>query len=109
VKTDIFRGAVLDIETKKRNDMCALEGCGTYTDMPPILLSETDRRAFLVGAMSLQLATVLAFPDLVAAQSAKMTTLDIPAGAGGKAQGVIAMPAKLHAPAVVLIHERGGV
>ena len=59
--------------------------------------------------MSLQLATVLAFPDLVAAQSAKMTTLDIPAGAGGKAQGVIAMPAKLHAPAVVLIHELVGV
>jgi carboxymethylenebutenolidase len=89
--------------------MCTLDGCGTHKDMPPIVLSEIDRRAFLAGTMTLPLATVLAFPDLAAAQGAKMTALDIPAGVGGKAQGVVAMPAKLPAPAVILIHEWWGL
>lgn len=89
--------------------MCTLEGCGTHKDMPPIIVSETDLRDFMAGTMRLPLATVLAFPDLAAAQGAKMRTLDIPAGTGGKAQGVIAMPAKLPAPAVILIHEWWGL
>ncbi len=89
--------------------MCTLDGCGTHKNMPPIKLTDTDRRAFLAGAITLPLATVLAFPEMAAAQGAKMTALEIPVGTGGIAQGVIAMPAKLPAPVVVLIHEWWGL
>jgi len=89
--------------------MCTLDGCGSQKDMPEIIVSETDRRAFLAGAASLPLATVLAFSDLTAAQAATTTAIEIDTPSGGKASGVIAMPATLPAPAVVLIHEWWGL
>ena len=89
--------------------MCTIDGCGPQKPMPPINLSGSDRRAFLAGAISLPLATVLAFPDLAKAQSANLADVRIATPSGGEALGVIAMPAKLPAPTVVLIHEWWGL
>ncbi|MCC2112316.1 MAG: dienelactone hydrolase family protein [Hyphomicrobiales bacterium] len=89
--------------------MCDLDGCGTHNNMPPIALSETDRRAFLIGAASLPLATILFYPELAAAQGAKPIPITIDTKGGGKASGVIAMPAETPAPAVVLVHEWWGL
>ena len=89
--------------------MCTIDGCGHHAKMPPIRVSQTDRRAFLAGMASLPLATVLAFPELAHAQAQRLEPLTIPLPQGGEAQGVVAMPAKLPAPAVVLIHEWWGL
>ena len=40
--------------------MCELDGCGHHDDLPPIVVSDAARRAFLVGAAALPLAAVLA-------------------------------------------------
>lgn len=89
--------------------MCTLDGCGSETHLPPIQLSETDRRAFLAGAASLPLATVLAFPELAAAQAARLEPVQVATQSGRRALGVVAMPEKLPAPAVILIHEWWGL
>ncbi|MEO1017769.1 MAG: dienelactone hydrolase family protein [Pseudomonadota bacterium] len=89
--------------------MCTLDGCGNKKDLPPIALSEMERRAFIAGAISLPLATVLAYPDLAHAQAGNLETLEIDTAGGGKATGVIAMPETTPAPAVVLIHEWWGL
>ena len=89
--------------------MCTLDGCGPQKVMPPIRLKETDRRAFLTGAISLPLATVLAYPELAAAQAANLEPVSIDTKGGRKALGVIAMPETLPAPAVILIHEWWGL
>ena len=89
--------------------MCTIDGCGPQKPMPPITLAETDRRAFLAGAISLPLATVLAFPELAHAQAAGLRDITIPTPGGGLARGVIAMPAILPAPTVMLIHEWWGL
>ncbi|MCB1478598.1 MAG: dienelactone hydrolase family protein [Tepidamorphaceae bacterium] len=89
--------------------MCTIDGCGSHRNMPPITVSEPDRRAFLAGLASLPLATVLAFPDLAHAQAERTEPLVIGSPDGEPASGVIAMPDKLPAPAVVLIHEWWGL
>ena len=89
--------------------MCTLDGCGNHKDMPPIVVPETHRRDFLAGAMSLPLATVLAYPEFARAQAAKLETLEISIADGGRAVGVLAMPDVTPAPAVVLIHEWWGL
>lgn len=89
--------------------MCKLDGCGKDAGLPPIVVSETDRRAFLAGAMSLPLAAVLFHPDLARAQAAGLEPLEFDTEGGGKASGVLAMPAETPAPAVILIHEWWGL
>lgn len=89
--------------------MCTIDGCGSKSGLPSIELSETDRRAFLAGAASLPLATVLAFPELAAAQAARLEPVQVETQSGRKALGVIAMPETLPAPAIVLIHEWWGL
>ena len=89
--------------------MCTLEKCGAHDAMPPIPLSDMDRRKFLAGAITLPLATVLFYPELAAAQAATLEEIEIPTSGGGVAKGVIAMPEKTPAPAVVLIHEWWGL
>ncbi|MFN0262674.1 dienelactone hydrolase family protein [Tepidamorphus sp. 3E244] len=89
--------------------MCTIDGCGAHKDMPPIDVSQTDRRAFLAGLASLPLATVLAYPDLAHAQAERTEALVVGGADGATASGVIAMPETLPAPAVVLIHEWWGL
>ncbi len=88
--------------------MCDLDGCGTHNKMPPIVVSETDRRAFLVGAASLPLATILFHPELAAAQAAKLEPVSIE-GEMATAKGFLAVPKMTPAPAVILIHEWWGL
>ena len=89
--------------------MCTLDGCGSHRNMPPIRVSEADRRAFLAGLASLPLATVLAVPELARAQAARLEPVEIPTSGGAPATGVIAMPDARPAPAVLLIHEWWGL
>ena len=89
--------------------MCTIDGCGPQKKMPPIKVSQNDRRAFIAGAIGLPLATVLAFPELAQAQVASLSDVTIPTPSGGTARGMIAMPASLPAPTVVLIHEWWGL
>jgi carboxymethylenebutenolidase len=90
--------------------MCDLYGCGdTPSNKPLPLVSDIQRRNFLKGAAMLPLATVLAYPELARAQASAMTSVSVPTPSGGTAQGVLAMPAKLPAPAVLLIHEWWGL
>lgn len=89
--------------------MCTLDGCGSHADMPPILVSATDRRAFLAGLGTLPIAAVLADPALAQAAAAKVTPVSITTVMGKPAKGVIAKPAQLPAPAIILIHEWWGL
>ena len=89
--------------------MCTLDGCGAHAEMPPIFVSETDRRAFLAGLGTLPIAAVLADPALAQAAAAKVTPVSITTVMGKPAKGVIAKPAQLPAPAIVLIHEWWGL
>jgi len=89
--------------------MCDINGCGLAQTLPPIKVSETDRRAFLAGALSLPLATVLAYPELAKAQADNLQDITIPTSSGGTASGVIAMPSTLPAPTVLLVHEWWGL
>jgi carboxymethylenebutenolidase len=77
--------------------------------MPPIFISATDRRAFLAGLGTLPIAAVLADPALAQAAAAKVTPVSITTVLGKPAKGVIAKPAQLPAPAIVLIHEWWGL
>ncbi len=88
--------------------MCELDGCGDSQNKPKVRVSEIDRRAFLLGAASLPLAAILAYPEFAAAQAAGLSPIEVPYE-GGIATGVIAKPAKTPAPAVVLIHEWWGL
>jgi carboxymethylenebutenolidase len=89
--------------------MCTLDGCGAHPDMPPIFIPETDRRAFLAGLGTLPLAAVLADPALAQAAAGKVTPVSITTVMGKPAKGVIAKPAQLPAPAIILIHEWWGL
>jgi len=89
--------------------MCTLDGCGTDAALPPILVPETDRRAFLAGLGTLPLAAVLADPALAQAAAAKLEPVSITTVMGKPAKGVIARPAQLPAPAIILIHEWWGL
>lgn len=89
--------------------MCSIDGCGSDKKLPPIRVSETDRRAFIAGAISLPLATVLAYPELARAQASRVTPVSTPPVDGEAANGVIALPQNKNAPAVLLIHEWWGL
>lgn len=90
--------------------MCDLFGCGdTPSNKPLPRVSDAQRRNFLKGAAVLPLATVLAYPDLARAQAGGVTDVRVPTPSGGTAMGVLAMPAKLPAPTVLLIHEWWGL
>ncbi len=89
--------------------MCDIFGCGEHDDMPPIELTDKARRQFLAGSASLPLAAILFYPELARAQAAKLEPISIDTKDGNTATGFIAMPAKLPAPAVVLIHEWWGL
>ena len=90
--------------------MCDLFGCGEQPSNKPLpRVSDTARRNFLKGAAVLPLATVLAYPELARAQAGGVTGVSIPTASGGTAMGVLAMPAKLPAPTVLLIHEWWGL
>jgi len=89
--------------------MCTLDGCDDGHGLPPVSVSPKERRLFLAGLASLPLAAVLGHPELAAAQGARATPLDIELPDGVTASGVIAMPATLPAPTVVLIHEWWGL
>jgi carboxymethylenebutenolidase len=73
------------------------------------MVSDSQRRNFLKGAAVLPLATVLAYPELARAQADAVSNVSIPTASGGMAMGVLAMPAKLPAPTVLLIHEWWGL
>ncbi len=90
--------------------MCDLHGCGNSSSTKPKPdVSKTDRRDFVKGLVALPLATVLAYPDLTKAAANQTSPLRVPLPGGGAATGVIAMPAKLPAPAILLVHEWWGL
>lgn len=90
--------------------MCDLYGCGDKPSNKPLpVVSDVQRRNFLKGAAVLPLATVLAYPELARAQADAVSNVSVPTASGGTAMGVLAMPAKLPAPTVLLIHEWWGL
>jgi carboxymethylenebutenolidase len=90
--------------------MCDLYGCGDKPSTKPLpRVSDEQRRNFMKGLAVLPLATVLAYPELAHAQADTVTDVSIPTASGGNAMGVLAMPAKLPAPTVLLIHEWWGL
>lgn len=90
--------------------MCDLYGCGDKPSNKPLPhVSDVQRRNFLKGVAVLPLATVLAYPELARAQADAVTAVSVPTASGGTAMGVLAMPAKLPAPTVLLIHEWWGL
>lgn len=90
--------------------MCDLYGCGDKPSNKPLpMVGDAQRRNFLKGAAVLPLATVLAYPELARAQADAVSTVSVPTASGGTAMGVLAMPAKLPAPTVLLIHEWWGL
>ncbi len=89
--------------------MCTLDGCDSDKNLPPIPLGSHERRRFLAGLASLPLATVLSYPELAAAQAARVKPLKLEMPDGKSADGFIAMPETLPAPVVVLIHEWWGL
>lgn len=89
--------------------MCDLDGCGTHAHLPPIVIAPARRREFLMGLASLPLAAVLADPVLAQSAASRLSPVSIDLAGGDKAQGVLAVPAKLPAPAVLLIHEWWGL
>ncbi len=90
--------------------MCDLFGCGdTPSNKPLPRVSDDARRNFMKGMAALPLATVLAYPELAHAQAGGVTQVSVPTASGANATGVLAMPAKLPAPTVLLIHEWWGL
>ena len=90
--------------------MCNLFGCNeTDADKPLPGVTDAERRAFVAGLAALPLATVLAWPDLARAAASGLAPVSIDTPSGGKATGVVAMPAKTPAPTLLLIHEWWGL
>lgn len=90
--------------------MCDLFGCGDAPSTKPLpQVSVDQRRNFLKGLAALPLATVLAYPDLAHAAGSDLADVRVKTPSGGTAMGVVAMPAKLPAPTVLLIHEWWGL
>ena len=89
--------------------MCDLDGCGTHADLPPIIVAPARRREFLMGLASLPLAAVLADPALAQSAAARLSPISLDLAGGVKAQGVLAVPAKTPAPAIIIIHEWWGL
>lgn len=90
--------------------MCDLDGCGSAINMPPIEVSDGQRRAFLAGLASLPLASVLAFPELAQAAGERTEMISMQGSNGATFSGALALPkGNGPAPAVVLIHEWWGL
>ena len=89
--------------------MCDLDGCGAHKDMPPIIIADEDRRAFLKGLVALPLAAVLFDPGLARAQAAQLQMISIDVPGGAPAKGALAMPDADNAPALLLVHEWWGL
>jgi carboxymethylenebutenolidase len=90
--------------------MCDIVSCGSNDDsMPPIPVTDQQRRAFLRGLMTLPLATVLAHPILARAAGDRLEPVTVTTASGDKGAGYLALPSKTPAPAVLLIHEWWGL
>jgi carboxymethylenebutenolidase len=89
--------------------MCDLHGCGAHRNMPPIVVPNEARRAFLKGLASLPLAALLFDPILARAQADKTQMTEIVTDDGKSVRGALALPAAAKAPAVLLIHEWWGL
>lgn len=90
--------------------MCDLDGCGSANNMPPIQVSDRQRRAFLAGLASLPLASVLAFPELAQAAGQRTQMIAMQGSNGAAFSGALALPkTSTPAPTVVLIHEWWGL
>jgi carboxymethylenebutenolidase len=89
--------------------MCDLDGCGAHRDMPPIVVPDEERRAFLKGLVALPLAAVLFDPILARAQAENAEMVEIPIEGAKPARGALALPEAGGAPALLLIHEWWGL
>lgn len=90
--------------------MCDLDGCGSALTMPPIVVTDGQRRAFLAGLASLPLASVLAFPDLAQAAGKRTEMMTMTGSNGAEFSGALALPkGDGPAPTLVLIHEWWGL
>lgn len=90
--------------------MCDEFGCGTdYSHLPPIVVPQEKRRAFIKGLISLPLAAVLADPVLASAAARDVQDISIKTADGRSTSGVVAYPEQANAPALFLIHEWWGL
>jgi carboxymethylenebutenolidase len=89
--------------------MCALDGCGSHAQLPPLLIRDEDRRRFLRGLATLPLAAVLSDAALAATAAGRLDTVTITPPGGQAVNAALAVPAKTPAPAVLLIHEWWGL
>ncbi len=89
--------------------MCTLDGCGSGNDLPPIVVAEADRRAFLAGLASLPIAAILADPALAQVSADRVETITIPTPRDRTISLAVALPAQPKAPVVILIHEWWGL
>ncbi len=87
--------------------MCDPAGC-TPTEQSSNPLTDLKRRTLLRSAAAVPLALVLADPKLARAAARRTEAIAIETQYG-KASGVIALPRKTPAPAVLLIHEWWGL
>ncbi len=89
--------------------MCDIKGCSHHPNLPPILVSDRERRLFLKGLASLPLATVLAYPELSHAAATSTEAIQLITKGGRSVSAAVAMPDQAKAPAVLLIHEWWGL
>lgn len=89
--------------------MCEIDGCGSHSHLPRIVIAPRRRRDFLKGLAALPLAAVLADPVLAQSAAARLAPISVQTPEGRKVEGVIALPAKTPAPVVILIHEWWGL
>ncbi|WP_420550037.1 dienelactone hydrolase family protein [Curvivirga sp.] len=89
--------------------MCDIMSCNQDSDLPPIEITDDQRRTFLKGMAALPIATVLFHPELASAQASMLDEVIIKNGMGKEVKATIAMPEKLPAPTVILIHEWWGL
>lgn len=89
--------------------MCTLDGCGTKSDLPPIVVAEADRRAFLAGLAALPIAAVLADPALAQASATRVEMVTIPTPRDRTLSMAVAVPTRPKGPAVILVHEWWGL
>jgi carboxymethylenebutenolidase len=89
--------------------MCDRHGCGRHDDLPPIVVSDEMRRAFLKGLVSLPLAAVLADPVFAQATASRLQEVSITTAGGRDVKAALALPETLPAPAVLLVHEWWGL